>query len=246
VLDWAKARGYRQGDNPARWRGHLKTLLPKAGLRHHPAMSVDEVPGFVARLRQEQAITARALEFLILTAARSVEVTGMLWSEVDLHNRVWTIPGSRMKSGREHRVPLNGRAMAILGGLKHPPDNPHVFPGSKQGRGLSSWALLAALGWMQDGVTQDGVTQDGVTQDGVTVHGFRSSFRTWSAERTNYPREICEVALAHTVGDETERAYQRGDLLNKRRRLMEQWSAFCQSRPRSKSGNVLPLHRAAR
>ena len=222
-----------QGDNPARWRGHLKTLLPKAGLvpHHHPAMGVDEVPGFVARLRQKQAIAARALEFLILTAAHSVEVTGMLWSEVDLRNRVWTIPGLRMKSGRERRVPLSDRAVAILGGLKHLPDNPHVFPGVKQGNGLGPRALLAALERMQDG---------------VTVHGFRSSFRTWAAERTNYPREICEVALAHTVGDETERAYQRGDLLDKRRRLMDQWSAFCRSKPRSKSGNVLPLRGVAR
>ena len=233
VLDWAKARGYRQGDNPARWRGHLKTLLPKAGLvsRNYPAMSVDEVPGFVARLRQKQTITARALEFLILTAARSVEVTGMPWNEVDLHNRVWTVPGSRMKRGREHRVPLNDRAVAILSGLEHLPDNPHVFPGGKRGKGLNPRALLAALERMRDG---------------VTVHGFRSSFRTWAAERTNYPREICEVALAHAVGDETERAYQRGDLLDKRRRLMEQWSAFCRSRARSKGGDVLPLRRIAK
>jgi integrase len=171
VLDWAKARGYRQGDNPARWRGHLKTLLPKAGLvsRNYPAMAVDAVPGFVARLRQKQTITAHALEFLILTAARSAEVTGMPWDEVDLRNRVWTVPGSRMKSGREHRVPLSDSAVAILGGLNHLPDNPHVFPGGKQGEGLSPWALLAALERMQDG---------------VTVHGFRSSFRT----------------LVHTVG----------------------------------------------
>jgi integrase len=269
----AKARGYRQGENPARWRGHLKTLLPKAGLVSHnyPAMGVDAVPGFVARLRRKQTTTARALEFLILTAARSVEVTGMPWDEVDLRNRVWTIPGSRMKSGREHRVPLSDRAVAILGDLlrpagEHLPDNPamlpkHVFPGVTRGKGLGSRALLAALERMQDGVTQEGitqdgitqgsVTQDGVTQEGVTVHGFRSSFRTWAAERTNFPREICEVALAHAVGDETERAYQRGDLLNKRRRLMEQWAAFCQSKPRSKgtnvpAANVLPLRRVAK
>jgi integrase len=159
----------------------------------------------------------------------------MPWSEVDLHNRVWTIPGSRMKNGREHRVPLSDRAVAILGGLEHLPGNPHVFPSAKQGKGLSSKALIAVLERMQDGVTES-----------VTVHGFRSSFRTWAAERTNYPRELCEVALAHTVGDETERAYQRGDLLDKRRRLMDQWSTFCRSKPRSKSGNVLPLRRVAR
>jgi integrase len=205
-------------------------------------MSVDAVPGFVARLRQKQTITARALEFLILTAARSVEVTGMLWDEVDLRNRVWTIPGLRMKSGRKHRVPLSDRAVAILSAMEHLPDNPHVFPGIKRGKGLNPMALLAALARMQESVTQDGVTQES-----VTVHGFRSSFRTWAAERTNYPREICEVALAHTVGDETERAYQRGDLLDKRRRLMDQWSAFCRSKPRSKGGgNVLPLRRAVR
>jgi integrase len=198
-------------------------------------MVVDEVPGFIARLRQKQAIAARALEFLILTAARSVEVLGMLWVEVDLRNRVRTIPGSRMKNGREHRVPLSDRAVAILGDLEHMPDNPHVFPGIKRGKGLSPRALITTLERMQDGVTES-----------VTVHGFRSSFRTWAAERTNYPRELCEVALAHTVGDETERAYQRGDLLDKRRRLMDQWSAFCRSKPRSKSGNVLPLRRVAR
>jgi integrase len=238
VLDWAKARGYRQGENPARWRGHLKTLLPKAGLvsRNYPAMSVDAVPGFVARLRQKQTITARALEFLILTAARSAEVAGMRWDEVDLRNRVWTVPGSRMKRGREHRVPLSDRAVAILSGLERLPDNPHVFPGGKRG-GLGPTALLAALERMQESVTQES----------VTVHGFRSSFRTWSAERTNYRREICEVALAHAVGDETERAYQRGDLLNKRRRLMEQWSAFCRSKPRSRGDdNVLVLRRVAK
>jgi integrase len=248
VLDWAKARGYRQGDNPARWRGHLKTLLPKSGLasRNYPAMAVDEVPGFVARLRQKQAITAQALEFLILTAARSAEVTGMLWDEVDLRDRAWTVPGSRMKSGRKHRVPLSDRAVAILGALERLPDNPHVFPGGKQGKGLGPRALLAALARMQESVTQESVTQESVTQESVTVHGFRSSFRTWAAERTNYPREICEVALAHAVGDETERAYQRADLLAKRRRLMEQWSAFCRSKPRSKSGNVLPLRQVAR
>ena len=153
----------------------------------------------------------------------------MLWSEVDLRNRVWTIPGLRMKSGREHRVPLSDRAVAILGDLEHLPDNPHVFPGVKQGKGLSPRALIAALERMQDG---------------VTVHGFRSSFRTWAAERTNYPREICEVAIAHAVGNKTEQAYQRGALLDKRRRLMEQWSAFCRSKPRS--SNVLPLRPVAR
>jgi integrase len=196
-------------------------------------MSVDAVPDFVARLRQKQTITARALEFLILTAARSAEVMGMRWDEVDLRTD---------KRGREHRVPLSDRAVAILSGLERLPDNPHVFPGGKRGRGLNPRGLLATLGRMRDGVTQDSVTQDG-----VTVHGFRSSFRTWSAERTNYPREICEVALAHAVGDETERAYQRGDLLAKRRRLMEQWSAFCRSKPRGKSdGNVLPLRQVAR
>jgi integrase len=247
VLDWAKARGYRQGENPARWRGHLKTLLPKSGLatRNYPAMAIDAVPEFVARLRQKQTITARALEFLILTAARSAEVTGMLWNEVDLHKRVWTIPGSRMKSGREHRVPLSDRAVAILSDLKQLPGNPHVFPGGNLGR-LGPMALLASLARMQDGATQDGAAQSA-----VTVHGFRSSFRTWAAERTNYPREICEVALAHRVGDETERAYQRGDLLDKRRQLMERWSAFCRStKPRSKdnrsAGNILPLRRVAR
>jgi integrase len=159
-----------------------------------------------------------------------------------------------MKGGREHRVPLSDRAVAILGALERLPGDSHVFPGTKRGRGLSSGTLSAVL----DGVTQEGVTQESVTQDGVTVHGFRSSFRTWAAERTNYPREICEVALAHAVGDETEQAYQRGDLLDKRRRLMEQWSTFCRSKPQSKGNkssagkstgggnNILPLRRIVR
>ena len=171
--------------------------------------------------------------------AALAEREAALWratAEVLLLDReIWRI------GGREHRVPLSDRAVAILGGLKRLPNNPamlpkHVFPGAKRGKGLSPRALITTLERMQGSVTQDS----------VTVHGFRSSFRTWAAERTNYPREICEVALAHTVGDETERAYQRGDLLDKRRRLMDQWSAFCRSKPRSKSGHILPLHRVAR
>jgi integrase len=240
VLDWAKAAEYRSGKNPARWRGHMKELLAKKAKkpRHHPAMEFAEVPGFVALLRQDQAkpkrqekaIATLALEFLILTAARSVEVMGMRWGEVDLQKRLWVVPGSRMKSGRQHRVPLSDRAVAILRDAKHLPDNPHVFPGTKRGRGLSGNALIMALKRIQQG---------------ITVHGFRASFRTWSAERTNYPREICEVALAHTVGNDTEQAYQRGDLLDKRRRLMDEWAKFC-AKPRSKGGDVVPLRRGAR
>jgi integrase len=237
VLDWAKAAEYRSGENPARWRGHMKELLAKKAKKpqHHPAMEFAEVPGFVAALRQEQAIpakavTTRALEFLILTAARSVEVMGMRWGEVDLQRKLWVVPGSRMKNGRQHSVPLSDRAVAILRELKHLPDNPHVFPGTKRGRGLSPRALSMALERMQDS---------------VTVHGFRASFRTWSAERTNYPREICEVALAHTVGNDTERAYQRGDLLDKRRRLMDEWAKYL-TKPPSKGGDVVPLRRGAR
>jgi integrase len=225
VLDWAKARGYRAGENPARWRGHLDQLLPRTSkvraVRHHPALPYDAVPAFMGELSQHRSISARMLEFTILTAARTSEVRFMRWCEVDTARTVWTVPASRMKGGREHRVPLTPRALAILAGL--PRDGAYVF--QRNGRPLSDVAMLDMLARMG--------------RADLTVHGFRSTFRTWSAERTNFPHDAIEMSLAHIVGDETERAYQRGDLFEKRRRLMMTWAGYC-SEPAG-SGEVVQL-----
>ena len=222
VLDAAKAKGLRTGENPARWRGHLDTLLPKRQKLqrgHHPAMPYTEVPAFVAELRTREAMAARALEFAILTAARSGEVLGAMWGEVDLKAEVWTVPAMRMKAGREHRVPLTAPAIAILRALEalRPEDDDkgaYIFPGQRKGRPLSGMAMEMLLRRQKLE---------------ITVHGFRSSFRDWAAEETGFPREIAEAALAHVVGDATERAYRRGDALEKRRELMTAWAAHCQS-----------------
>jgi integrase len=215
VLDWATARGYRQGDNPARWRGHLENLLPKrskvARVEHHAALPYPEIAGFMAGLRQQEGVAARALEFLILTAARTSEVIGAKWGEFNLAERLWTVPGERMKSGKEHRVPLSDAALAILGAPGEPAQC--VFPGGKAGSALSNMALLMTLRRMGHA--------------DLTAHGFRSTFRDWAAERTNFPAEVAEMALAHTVGDKVEAAYRRGDLFQKRRQIMQAWARFC-------------------
>lgn len=217
VLDWASASHYRTGDNPARWRGHLENVFPSRAkvrrVRHHPAMAFDDLPVFMAKLRSEGCVSARALEFTILTAVRTGETIGATRDEVDLVAKVWTIPGDRMKSGREHRVPLSERACEIIRDLPELSKNPHLFPGARIGRGLSSMAMLELL--------------RGVKGMGLTVHGFRSSFRDWAAEKTNFPREIAEAALAHVLRDKTEAAYRRGDALEKRRGLMNEWEKFC-------------------
>jgi integrase len=236
VLDAAKALGQRSGENPALWRGHLANLLPKRQKLtrgHHAAMPFVDVPAFMAKLRERDALAARALEFLILTAARSGEVYGARWSEIDLDNKVWTVPAARMKAGRVHRVPLTSRAVAILEeAAKLRADDiadALIFPGRRSGRPMSVMAMEMLLRRMG--------------HDAVTVHGFRSSFRDWAGECTHFPREVAEAALAHVVGDETERAYRRGDALAKRRELMEAWAAFCD--PRMAAGNVVPLERRA-
>ena len=221
VLDAATAKGHRKDANPARWRGHLDKLLsarPKKHLRgHFAAMGVDDVPAFIEKLRGIDGISARALEFTILTAARSGEVLGMRWSELDIEAKVWTVPAVRMKAGREHRVPLTARALQILTDLeKLRSKDGLVFPGAKADRPLS----IMAMGML--------VRRHA---PGVTVHGFRSAFRDWVGDRTNFAREVAEAALAHVVGDETERAYRRGDALEKRRRLMEVWAVFCEPKP---------------
>lgn len=232
VLDAAKAKGYRSGENPALWRGHLANLLPKRRKLtrgHHSAMPYPEVPTFMASLREREAMAARALEFTILTAARSGETFGAKWSEIDVEAKVWTIPPERTKAARVHRVPLTPRALAILeevASIGKSPDA-YVFPGQKRGRPLSVMAMDMMLRRMKAD---------------VTVHGFRSSFRDWCGEATTFPREIAEAALAHVVGDETERAYRRGDALEKRRKLMTAWASFCE--PRS-GGNVIEMKRPA-
>lgn len=229
VLDWAAVRGLRAGDNPARWRGHLDKVLPARAkvqrVRHHPAMPYAEVPAFVAELREQAGIAALALLFVILTAARTGEVIGARWDEID--GAVWTIPGERMKSGRSHRVPLGPEAMAILDALRRP-DQTFVFPGGRRSKPLSNMALTAALKRTGRG--------------DVTVHGFRSSFRDWAAEQTAFPREVAEAALAHALGDKVEAAYRRSDLFERRRRLMEAWAGFLAA-PHP-AGAVVPLRAA--
>lgn len=217
VLDWATARKYRAGDNPARWRGHLDNLLARpakvASVRHHPALPYAALPSLLVRLRDLDGVSPRALEFTILTAARTGETIGARWHEIDLAAKVWTVPGERMKSGREHRVPLSDTAIELLTSL--PTEAEFVFPGARSKRPLSNMAMLETL--------------RGLNIGDVTVHGFRSTFRDWAGEQTNFPREIAETALAHVVVDKTEAAYRRGDALEKRRRLMDAWAKFCGS-----------------
>ncbi|HEY8033000.1 MAG TPA: integrase arm-type DNA-binding domain-containing protein [Methylocella sp.] len=217
VLDAAKAQGHRSGENPAAWRGHLAHLLPKRGILtrgHHAAMAYDDVPAFVARLREREALAALALEFCILTAARSGEVLGARWAEIDLAAKVWTVPAERMKAAREHRIPLSERSLTILERLTEARTGELVFPGQRAGRPLSVMAMEMLLRRMD--------------QNAVTVHGFRSAFRDWAGNETHFPREVAEAALAHVVGDKAEQAYRRGDALEKRRALMAAWAGFCE------------------
>lgn len=221
VLDAAKAQGHRSGENPAAWRGHLSHLLPKRqklARGHHAAMAYADVPAFMARLRERHAasVSSMALEFCILTAARSGEVFGAQWAEVDLDAKVWTIPAARMKGGREHRVPLPERAVAILQNLSRVRTCVYIFPSP---RGARPMAHIA----MQQVMSRMGV-------EGPTVHGFRSAFRDWCGNETHFPREIAEAALAHTVGDRSEQAYRRGDALEKRRELMAAWAAYLEQK----------------
>jgi integrase len=217
VLDWAAARGHRRGENPARWRGHLSELLPARSkvqkIKHHAALPYAEIGALVDMVRQQSGVAASALEFLILTATRTSETVEARWNEFDLKSAVWTIPAERMKAGKEHRVPLSGPALALLQRMTEVRHGDYVFPGGKAGRPLSNMALLNLLQRMEC--------------SDLTVHGFRSTFRDWAAERTNYPREVAEMALAHTVKDKVEAAYRRGDLFEKRGRLMSDWAAFC-------------------
>ncbi|WP_260439286.1 site-specific integrase [Burkholderia sp. Bp9099] len=213
VLTAAKVRGLRTGENPATWRGHLQALLPaipkKQRVRHHPALAWQDLPSFAAELRQRDHISARALEFTILTACRTGEVLGARWGEIDLRSGVWTIPAVRMKAKRPHRVALSTQAVALLKVLHPGADEKLIFPGTKPERPLSSMAMLELLRGMRPG---------------LTVHGFRSTFRDWAGEATDHPRELAEHALAHVVADATEAAYRRGDALDRRRALMQDWA----------------------
>jgi integrase len=238
ILDFAKAREWRDGENPARWRGHLDKLLPARSkvrkVEHHAALPYADLPAFLMRLREHQATAAQALEFAILTAARTGEVIAARWSEIDMAGKVWTVPVNRMKAGKEHRVPLSERALAILEAAKPPRDAgdigpKFIFAGGKPGLPLSNMAFLMLLRRMN--------------RDDLTAHGFRSTFRDWCAERTSFPSEVAEMALAHAVADKVEAAYRRGDLFEKRRRLMEAWAEFLARAPAGKS-NVIALRGA--
>ena len=216
VLDFATVKGWRSGENPARWRGHLKNALParqKLARGHHAAMPYAKVPAYVTRLQFAEAMAARGLEFLILTASRSGEVLGAKWPEFDLEEAVWTVPAERMKAGKEHRVPLSPRAVAIVKDLREAKVNDYVFPGEKKDRPLSGMAFAMLMRRMK------------VSQ--YTAHGFRSAFRDWAGDETSYPRELAEAALAHRVGDATEQAYRRSDALGRRRKLMVAWADYC-------------------
>ena len=244
VLDAAAARGHRTGDNPARWRGHLQSLLPArnkvAAVQHHPALPYGEAGAFMAELRAEEGSSALALELLILTATRTTEAIGARLSEIHLDSKTWIIPPARIKAEREHRIPLSAPAVSVIRRamkareqylkstkLTEEQAGDFLFPG-KPGTHLSNNALLALL--------------ERMGRDDLTAHGFRSTFRDWAAEQTNFPREVAEMALAHVIEDKTEAAYRRGDLFEKRRKMMDAWAGYC-AKPLAKSGNVVTLHK---
>ena len=231
ILDWATVHGFRSGDNPARWRGHLDKLLPKPSkvrpVQHRDALPYGDVPAFLEALRKHSGTAVQALEIVIFTAARVSEVVGATWAEFDLKDATWTIPGSRIKSGREHRIPLSTAALKVLQRLHTTKQNEFVFPGQKVGKPLT---IAAPMKQLRD-----------MGHEKLTVHGFRSSFRDWCGEQTNFPREIAEAALSHVVKDKTEAAYARGDLFDKRAKLMQAWAQYCTT-PK-KSADVTPLRK---
>jgi len=232
LLDWCVVRGHRPpSTNPARWKGHLDQVLPAprklAPVEHHAAMDYRQLPAFMTQVRADDNVAARALEFLIHTAARTGEALGACWSEIDLTDKTWTVPAARMKGGREHRVPLTKPVLDLLSKLPRQSGNHLVFIG-RAGGGLSH----SALPWVMDRLGVSGVT---------TIHGFRSSFSNWCHEQTAHSAHTIEISLAHNVGTEVERAYRRTDMIAKRRQLMEQWSKFCSMPPTKVSGVVVPL-----
>jgi integrase len=234
VLDWATVQGFRKGENPARWRGHLDKLLPARSkvrkVEHHPALPYGELPGFLEALRGQEGIAARALEFTILTVARTNETIGATLDEIGARAKLWTIAAERMKAERDHRVPLSKRALAILEEMKDEAAGDFVFPGGKASHPLSNMAMLQLVERMNARRTAAGQPRWTDPKNGnkdIVPHGFRSTFRDWASERTNFPSEVVEMALAHAVGDKVEAAYRRGDLFEKRRKLMNAWAAYC-------------------
>ena len=230
VLDWAAVRGYREGENPARWRGHLDKLLPARAkvrkIKHHAALPYDELPAFMAVLRGQEGIAARALEFLILTAGRTGEVIGAQPAEIK--DKAWTVPADRMNGGKEHRVPLSAPALTIVEKMRDDHEGEFVFPGGNRDKPLSNMAMLALL--------------ERMGRSDLTAHGFRSTFRDWAAECTSHPSEVVEMALAHTINSKVEAAYRRGDLFEKRRLLMTEWAKFC-ARSKRENPNVMSIKR---
>ncbi|MEI7668575.1 MAG: integrase arm-type DNA-binding domain-containing protein [Pseudomonadota bacterium] len=241
ILDWAKVREYRTGENPARWRGHLENLLPRPSkfqkIEHQPSLSYQKIGDFMQSLKKQEGMAALALQFTILTAARTSETICATWQEIDLQKKVWIVPANHTKAGREHRVPLSETAIAILHEAKKQnellgyqsknADSDFIFSGFKQGKHLSNTAMLMLLRRMKS--------------DDITVHGFRSSFRNWAAEQTNYPREIAEAALSHTSGDKVEIAYLRSDFFEKRRQMMDAWSRYCHQLKNKGGNNILKI-----
>lgn len=232
ILDWAKVRNYRTGENPALWRGHLDKLLPKRSkvqrVQHFPALPYTDLPDYFRSLRKVNTIAAKTLAFTILTATRSNEARQAKWSEIDLQAGVWIVPEERMKAGRAHRVPLTQECLAILEEMKPFTVDDHVFPGLSKGKSISDAAVLKQLKQ---------------THPALTVHGFRSSFRDWCAEMTNYPSELAEASLAHTIKDATQAAYERGDKFEKRQKLMEAWTNYCLKG--QKGSDVVPIKKQA-
>jgi integrase len=233
VIGWATVHHYRHGDNPARWQGHLEHALPAlskvAKVKHHAALPYAQVGAFVAKLRKDSSVGARCLEFITLTAARLGEAINAEWDEIDLANRVWVVPASRMKADREHRVPLSGAALAVLKAVQAIRQSDYVFPGTRQGRpvGENTPVRLAKQ----------------AAGSNITVHGLRSTFRDWASERTSFSREVAEMALAHAIPNAVEAAYRRGDLFEKRRKLMDAWAAYC-AKIETDAGKVVALARA--
>jgi integrase len=232
VIGWATVHHYRSGDNPARWQGHLEHALPALGkvskVEHHAALPYAQVSAFMAKLRKDSSIGAQCLEFIVLTACRLSEVLYAEWNEIDFDNRVWIVPASRMKANKEHRVPLSTSALAVLKAMQAVRHSDYVFPGARQGRPVGV-------------VTPIRLAKEAAGAD-ITVHGLRSTFRDWAAERTNFPREVAEMALAHTIPNAVEAAYRRGDLFDKRRKLMDAWAAYC-AKVETDAGKVVALAR---
>ena len=233
VIDWARARNWREGENPARWKGHLDQLLSKRSrqsVRNHPALPYSEIGDFIAALEAQEGVAAMGLQFLILTAGRTGEVIGARWSEIDMDGQTWTVPGERMKASKPHRIPLSDKVIQILKKMNETRLSDYVFPGMRPKAHLSNMAFAALLKRMDHGH--------------ITTHGFRSTFRDWAAECTAFPSEVCEQALAHAVANRVEAAYRRGDLFDKRRRLMDDWAAYCYA-PTVQAGEIVAIRSAS-